>query len=122
MAGIKYLTYKSKKLPLKLGIYTMMLVQEEYGVSFNKGEDGEGNLAPSQYIPLLYYGLQQGHKLSKRSFTMKMDDMHDVLNDCFMDFVALLPSFFPDNEDMVELGKTMGETGKTEKKEKKAIK
>ena len=122
MAGIKYLTYKGKKLPLKLGIYTMMLVQEEHGVSFNQGADGDGNLAPSQYIPLLYYGLQQGHKLAKRQFTLKMDDMHDVLNDCFMDFIALLPSFFPDSEDMVALGKSMGETGKKVKEKKEVTK
>jgi len=119
MAGLKYLTYKTKKLPLKLGIFTMMLVQEEYGVSFNQGEDGEGNLTPTQYVPLLYYGLQQGHKLAKRPFTLEMEDMHDVLNDCFMEFIETLPSFFPDNEDMVELGKSMGAAGKEKETEKK---
>ena len=118
MAGIKYLSYKGTKLPLKLGIFTMMLVQEEHGVSFNKGADGEGNLLPSQYIPLLYYGLQQGHKLAKKELTLEMSDMHDVLNECFMEFIETLPSFFPDNADMVELGKKMGEMQRTEKKKK----
>ena len=88
-------------------------------MTFNQGEHGENPLTPSQYIPLMYYGLQQGHKLAKRPFNMEMDDMHDVLNDCFMEFMELMPSFFPDSADMVELGKVMGDLRKTEKVEKK---
>lgn len=113
MAGLAFLTYHKKKLPVKLGIFTMMLVQEEYGISFAQGEIGdEANIKPSQYIPLLFHGLEQGHRIAKRSFTFEMDDMHDILNDCFMEFVAILPKFFPDSEDMLELEKVMGEVGK----------
>ena len=88
--AVEFITYQEKKLPVKLGYYSLKMMQSEHGVSM----DGiEGDL--TVYEPLLYYALKQGHKVEKREFPFEMDDMVDRLDDCFFDFIALIPKFFP---------------------------
>ena len=120
MATVKFLNYNGVRLPFKLGVFTMMLAQEEGGVVMGakglQNEDGT-NLTASQYIPLLFLALEQGHRITKKPFEFEHEDMHDILNECFMDFVTAIPSFFPEAEDMlekvtVEAGKILAEKQK----------
>jgi len=117
MAAVKFITYNGKKLPIKLGIYTMMLVQEEHGIVLGeeglKDEKGD-SLKPSQYMPLLYHSLEQGHRLTKKPFEFEMEDMHDILNECFLEFVSALPEFFPSEEPLEKImGMVEGKKEKT---------
>jgi hypothetical protein len=56
----------------------------------------------SLYEPLLYYSLEKGHKIQNKEFNMTMEDMEEVLEDCFFEFVGLIPNFFPDVEKLME--------------------
>ena len=44
---------------------------------------------------LLFYAMKQGAKYTEQEFTFTKDDMEMILDDCFFEFVALIPSFFP---------------------------
>jgi len=105
--AVEYIKYKNKKYPVKLGYYALMMLQKEHGVSM---EGIEGNIA--LYEPLLFYSLEQGAKATKQELTLTRDDMIDVLDDCFFQFIELIPKFFP----VEELGKRQVAIGKPKKK------
>lgn len=94
---VEYITYQGEKLPIKLGYYVLKMLQEEHSANMEAlGTD------LTLYEPLLFYSLKQGHKVEKKEFKYQMEDMVDILDDCFFDFVELIPKFFP-----VELEKKM---------------
>jgi hypothetical protein len=101
--SVEYIKYKGEKLPIKLGYYTMKMMQQEHGVSMEG--DTQGDI--SSYEPMLYYALKQGHKVEGKEFKYEMEDMVDILDDCFFEFVALIPKFFP-----TDLEKMMGTGGR----------
>jgi len=105
--AVEFIKYKNKKYPVKLGYYALMMLQKEHGVSM---EGIEGDI--SLYEPLLFYALQRGAKVTKQEFTLTKDDMVDVLEDCFFQFVSLIPKFFP----VDELGKNPVAIGSPKKK------
>jgi len=88
--SVRHITYKDEKLPVKLGYYVLKMMQKQHQVSM---EDLEGNF--ETYEPLLFYALEQGHKIAGKEFKYKMEDMVDILEDCFFEFVAIIPEFFP---------------------------
>lgn len=97
---VEHIKYKNKRLPVKMGYRALKMMQKEHGVSM---EQIQGDIA--LYEPLLFYSLETGHKVEKKEFTFTMEDMEDMLEEVFFDFVALIPKFFPDAE------KLMGEAG-----------
>ena len=101
--AVEHIHYKNKKLPVKLGYYALKMLQKDKGVGM---EALESDL--SLYEPLLFYSLEQGHRVNKKEFSLTMEDMVDVLDDCFFEFVSLIPKFFP-----VDLEKMMATGGKT---------
>ena len=106
--AVEYIDYKGEKLPIKLGYYTLKMMQQEHNANL---QQIEANFA--LYEPLLFYSLQQGHKVVGKEFKYGMDDMVDILDDCFFQFVELIPKFFP----VEELGKKMERTaGATRKR------
>ena len=103
--SVEHIKYKGKRLPVKMGYHALKMMQKEHGASM---EQVQGDI--SLYEPLLFYSLQQGHKIEKKEFNLKFEDMEDVLEECFFEFVGLIPKFFPDAE------KLMGEAGANPKK------
>ena len=101
--SVEYITYQKKKLPIKIGYYTLKMLQQEHGMDFNASQN---DLAA--YEPMLYYALKQGHKLEGKEFPYKMEDMVDILDECFFEFVEKAANFFP--QDLLE--KILGEGGK----------
>ena len=94
--SVEHITYQRKRLPVKMGYYALKMMQKEHGASM---EQVQGDIG--LYEPLLFYSLEQGHKITKKEFAFKMEDMPDVLEDCFFEFVALIPKFFPDAEKLM---------------------
>lgn len=105
--SVEHIKYKNKKLPVKLGYHALKMMQKEHGVSIEGVQDDI-----SLYEPLLFYSLQQGHKIEKKEFPFDHDkieeQMSEILEECFFEFVSLIPKFFP------ELEKTMGVVGKVD--------
>lgn len=95
--SVEHIKYKNKKYPVKLGYYALKMMQKEHGASMDAIQ---GDI--SLYEPLLFYSLEQGHKIEKKEFTFKMEDMELMLEDVFFEFVGLIPKFFPDVEKMME--------------------
>ena len=95
--SVEYITYKKKKLPVKLGYHALKMLQKEHGVTMDAVSRDL-----SYYEPLLYYSLEQGHKIAKKEFSFTIEDMPEVLEECFFEFVALIPKFFPDVEKLME--------------------
>jgi hypothetical protein len=52
------------------------------------------------YETLLFFGLKQGAKLQKEEFTFTKEDMEQVLDECFYEFIELIPKFFPDPKNL----------------------
>lgn len=99
--AVEYIKYKNKKLPVKVGYYVLKRMQTEHGVDLNTTQEGI-----VVYEPMLFYALEQGHKLTKKNFPFKMEDMEDILDECLFDFLEILPRFFPE-----EMAKMMGVGG-----------
>jgi len=95
MASVEFITYNEKKYPIKLGIYSLMLLQNREGISLD-----DINSNPELYAPILFMALQQGAQLTKETLDLVEDDMNLVLDECFVEFSTILPKFFP--EDMLE--------------------
>ena len=88
--AVEYITYQGEKLPVKLGYYTLKMMQSEHKINISEANELE------LYEPMLFYALKQGHKVEHKQFKYKMTDMVDILDDCFFEFVDLIPKFFPD--------------------------
>ena len=88
--SVEHITYQKKKLPIKIGYKALKRVQQEHSQNMT---DLENDL--TSYEPLLYYSLMQGHKLEGLDFPFKMEDMEDILDDCFFEFSEKLANFFP---------------------------
>lgn len=101
MAAVEFITYNEKRYPVKLGIYSLMLLQTKDGITL---EDIEVN--PELYKPVLFLALQQGARITKETLDIKEDDMDLVLDECFVEFNLLFPKFFPPEmmEKLMEVG------------------
>lgn len=92
--AVEFITYQGEKLPVKIGYYALKMMQSEHKT--NVGDMEELAL----YEPMLFYALKQGHRIEKKEFTYTMDDMVDILDDCFLEFTDIVVKFFP--EELLE--------------------
>lgn len=94
---VEYIQYNGEKYPFRVGYYAIKKLQAE-GRSLKDIDKGDMTV----YEPLLYYSLEQGHRLDGKDFTFKMEDMEIVLDVCFDQFVPRIPDFFQGLEGMEE--------------------
>lgn len=125
---IKYLEYYKEKLPVRVGYSAIQAVKKETGVDFTDQESIEaGDLDLSVYELMLFTSLQSGHKGEMKTlpeeqrvpFKLKMEDMVDVLDECFMKFVAMIPTFFPEQELIPKKVKGNRQTKRKAERQKK---
>jgi hypothetical protein len=88
---VKYITYKNEKYPVKIGYYVLKKLKAETGKEMDQAF-AEDDIEVFEII--LYYALKQGAKYEEKEFNFKREDMEDVLDDCFPEFVAMVPDFF----------------------------
>lgn len=98
MEMVEYITYKDKKYPFRVGYYAIKKLKAE-GKSL---EDIEKSGDFEAYEDLLFYSLQQGHRVMDMEFEFKREDMEDVLDRCLTEFVPKIPDFFQGLEGMGE--------------------
>lgn len=112
---VKFINYKGEKLPFRVGYYVIKKLKEN-GKSLEDIEKGEFEV----YEDLLYYALIQGHKIQEKEFNLKREDMEDVLDICFTEFIPQIPDFFQGLEGVAGTGKTKTQTqAKTQSQTKK---
>lgn len=87
---VRFLDYKNEKLPFRVSYYALKMLKAELGktLSMLKEEDFEA------YEILLFYSLKQGFKVVDKVFPFTKDDMVDILDECFFEFMKLIPEFF----------------------------
>lgn len=87
---VRYITYKKTKLPVRISYFALKMLKAESNkpLAELKEDDYEA------YETLLFYALMQGHKKAEKEFTIKREDVEDIMDECFFEFIALIPVFF----------------------------
>jgi hypothetical protein len=113
---VKHITYKGKKYPVRIGYYALKKVKEEFSKGLADIEEGDIEV----YEPLLFYGLKQGAKVEGEDFDFKLEDMEQVLDECFFEFIKIIPLFFQEGGEEAgnQMKKTFTQKVKENQKEK----
>jgi hypothetical protein len=100
---IKFIHYQPSKdaevmkLPVRPAYKTMKLMKEKSGLIIGLDDDGTNYDA---YETLLFYALQVGYKWEEgKDSPWKQEDMVDIMDQCFNEFMGMLPEFFGEKED-----------------------
>jgi len=91
---IEYIKYRGKKYPIRISTYAMKMFQKETEKTVDDLMD-INDIA--LYEPLLYYSMVAGAKAEGTELDIKKEDIEWVLDECFVEFVKLIPKFFPEN-------------------------
>ncbi len=86
-------TYKGKKYPLRISYKALKGVALTLGREFRSDTelfDFEGA------EELLFHSIKAGCKFSEKEFDLKREEMEDVLDECFDDFIAAFVAFSQD--------------------------
>jgi hypothetical protein len=87
---IKHITYQGEKYPIRVSYYAMVKFKEQHGMSIEKLTDND----VEKWQDILFYALVAGHKVTKEEMNLEREDMIFVLDECFMEFMKLVPTFF----------------------------
>lgn len=99
--------------PIRISYYALKMLKEELGRGLLINDDGTDYAA---YETLLFWGLRRGHqKLTpKEPFPFVRDEIVEIMDEVYFDFMKLVPDFFADET----LKETEGK-GETEGKKRK---
>jgi hypothetical protein len=101
---VEYITYKGKKFPIRVSYYVLKHLKEETGKGLEAIDDQDFEV----YEAILFYALIAGNQYEngKMESPIKRDEMEMVLDECFFDFIALIPKFFPNTKGGASKNKT----------------
>ena len=91
---VKFLTYKEKKLPIRVSYFALKMMKDKITGPEITDASNLDNFGFEQQEQLLYYGLVSGHKATGEVMPFKQEDMEDILDECYFDFLKMLPDFF----------------------------
>lgn len=102
------------KLPVRVSYSALKQYQLETGKEALSEEGMLDNMFTGELEILLFHALKRGFKLQGKEFTLKKEEMEDVLDECLFEFIKIIPEFFPkgQQEELSNLPKK----SKTEKK------
>lgn len=92
MSKVKYLDYKGDKLPYRVSYKSISKWQEETGKSLSDLEEIDSQL--SLIEPLFYWAVVVGCKYDGIELKYKRDELEDVLDDNWMEFMSGIGDFF----------------------------
>jgi hypothetical protein len=111
--AVEYITIKGELVPIQLGYEAFKKLQKKHKIQI----EDVSSLNWENYEQALFYALEMGHEAEHETdgvkFTYKMTDMPKILNECLWEFIAIMPSFFPDIDE--ELAKNLAAAGKIKK-------
>jgi hypothetical protein len=93
---IRYVEYNEKKYAVRIGYLALLQFKKDTGLSFEKSMSSDPDI--ENFEPLLWAALCAGAKVTQTELDIKREDMPIVLDECFMDFVAMIPDFFPEGK------------------------
>lgn len=99
--NIGYIKFNGKEYPVKTGYGVLKRIQAETGKDLDLATLGSEIV---MYEKVLWHSLQVGLRVHNRiegtslKMTLKEKDMEDVLEECYMQFLQLIPKFFTDED------------------------
>jgi hypothetical protein len=87
---VKFIKYKGEDLPIRVSYYALKMLKAECNKPISQLKEDDYDA----YEALLYYALKQGFKKVEKEFTIKREEMEDVMDECFFEFIKIIPSFF----------------------------
>lgn len=100
---VEYVVIKDEKLPVRISYYALKHVQEdlnrEMDLTTPEGWDFE------VLECLLFYGLKRGHEIENKPFSFTKEEMENVLDLCFTEFLDIIPKSFGAPEKPLPAGK-----------------
>jgi hypothetical protein len=100
---VELITIQDKKHPVRVSYYVLKHFKKETGKSIEdiKTDDYEA------YEIIIRLALESGYKSKGETSPFKAEHMEDVLDECFFEFIDLMPKFFPQvSEDQLKNVKT----------------
>lgn len=91
---IEYITYKNEKYPVRISYLAIMGLKKDTG----KGLEDISEMDEKIIESLLFHSLKSGAKAEGNEMPFKKTDIVDILEECFMEFVVIIPKFFPEGE------------------------
>jgi hypothetical protein len=102
---VKYLEYKKDKLPVRLSYRALKALKGKDLGKLVTGGDSGAVLDDELFEDLLWAGLRSGHAYEEKELKLKREDMEDVLDNCFFEFVQIIPLFFAKEKSTPEVEK-----------------
>lgn len=87
---VNFINYSGKQYPVTMGYYALMMLKQETGKDLDLR-----NMTWEDCVTLLFYSLKLGAQIENQPFTMTKEDITPMLNECFVDFMKLIPQSFP---------------------------
>lgn len=87
---LKFLKFNGEDLPVRVSYYAIKMLKAELNKPMSEMKEDDYDA----YECLLFYSLKRGFKKAGKEFTFKMDDMEDIMDEVFFDFLRLIPEFF----------------------------
>lgn len=81
---------ETEKYPIRVSYYVLKMLKEKDGINFNNIPDDDYQAQEA----LLFYSLEKGHKILGLPMPFKREQMEDLIDYCWQDFVKLIPEFF----------------------------
>jgi len=96
-----YIKINGIDYPIKGGYYALKHTKRELaenGVELTLSRILQGDIEVLE--PLLFFALKMGHHLEQKGMTLLREEMEYALDACMVEFVRMLPQFFPNEELM----------------------
>jgi hypothetical protein len=89
---VEFITYKKEKHPIRLSYRVFKGMKAEMGdVDLDKLQ----SLDTAVMETMLWHGLISGYKSEDKVMPFTREEMEDILDECFYEFLKLIPLFFP---------------------------
>jgi len=101
---VTYLDFKDKKLPIRISYFALTEYKKETGAEFDDKIAGNALQEIDMFEPILYFSLVSGHRAIGEEMKIERHsaEMFEVLEDCFLQFLNILPKYFPNAEQLNE--------------------
>jgi len=86
---VGYIIYKNNQFPVRISYYALKMFQATH----SKNIEDIGN-DMKLYEDLLFFALESGARYTDTNMELTREDMEDVLDHCFFDFMQIVPQFF----------------------------
>jgi len=100
--NIGYIKFNGETFPVKVGYGVLKKLQVQTGKDVDLSKLGSDMV---MYEKILWYALEVGRRVENRingtddvKLTLTEDMMEDVLEECYMPFMRMIPDFFTDDD------------------------